>query len=72
MKVRPVGAKLLCAGQTYMTKLVVTFHNSGNKPNKKHSTKLYYKLNTVPECHFCNVIPYAGVYVSALQNQHCI
>jgi len=58
MKVCPVGAELFCVqGQTYMTKLMVTFGNSWNAPNKKHDTKLCYKWNTAFACHFCTVIP---------------
>jgi hypothetical protein len=53
MKIYPVWAKLFCVyRQTSMTKLMVAFCNSCNAPNRKHNTKLYYKWNTVPECHF--------------------
>ena len=35
MKIRPVGAELLCAdGQTNMMKLIVTFRSFANAPNK--------------------------------------
>jgi hypothetical protein len=38
MKIRPGGAELFCKdGQTDMTKLIVTFRNSVNAPEKKYA-----------------------------------